>query len=146
MRTDAPQDRHLQRGVDGRKCVVEHENPWRTHEGAREREPLALPARDRETAIAEHRVETVWQFLDHLARPGGVERRPQRFVRGAVGRAEKQVLPNAAAEEERILRDHAHGATQVDRVGVRDRDSVERGLPGIAGSPAGQQPRQRGLT
>ena len=70
---DAPEDPLLERGVDGGEGVVEHQHAGRGHEGAGEREALALAAGHREAAIAEHGVEPVRAAPP---RPGG--RRPRR--------------------------------------------------------------------
>ena len=88
-------DPRLGRRVDGGGRVVEDEDPRVDRERARDREPLALAARERDPALADHRVVAVRQPLDELVRlrePGD----PLDLVVVEVRRAEGDVLAHAS--------------------------------------------------
>src|SRR5206468_1861377 len=53
------EDRALGLGVDARERVVEDEHPRRCGEHARERDALLLPARERDAALADDRLEAL---------------------------------------------------------------------------------------
>ena len=58
----------LGRGVDGRRRVVEHEDPRVGQQRARDRQPLALAAGQRQPALADARVVAVGQLGDEAGR------------------------------------------------------------------------------
>src|SRR5207302_4012336 len=66
--TKAEADPGLRRGVHRRRRVVEDEDPRIDGERAGDRDPLALTARQRDTALADHRVVALRQPLDELVR------------------------------------------------------------------------------
>ena len=71
-----------------------------------DREALALPARERDAALAELGLVAVGEALDELVRlrqPGGA----LDLLEARLGASEGDVLAHAGREEERILRDHA---------------------------------------
>ncbi len=59
----------LGRGVDRRGRVVEDQDPRVGEDRARDRDPLALAARQRQPALADHRVVALGQRLDERRRP-----------------------------------------------------------------------------
>ena len=80
-------------------------------ERARDRDALALPAGERDPALADHRVVALGQPLDELVRlrePRGL----LDLLVGRLGPAEREVLAHGRREEERILRDRADLAAQ----------------------------------
>ena len=104
-------DQRLGGGVDGGGRVVEDQDPRVDHERAGDREPLALAARERDPALADHRVVAVRQLLDERVRLGGAGGRLDELLRH-VGHAEGDVVADARREEERVLRDDADFAPQ----------------------------------
>ena len=64
----AEPDLRLGRRVDRRGRVVEDQDPRVDDERARDRDALALPARERDPALADHRVVALRQPLDELVR------------------------------------------------------------------------------
>src|SRR5919201_88700 len=95
-------DPRLGRRVDRRGGVVEDEDPRVDGERARDRQPLALPARERDPALADHRVVGLRQPLHELVRlrePGDAG----ELLVVEVADAEGDVLPHRRREEERIL-------------------------------------------
>ena len=78
----AEADPRLGRGVDRGGRVVEDQDPRVDDERARDREPLALAARERDAALADHRLVAVGQPLDELVRLG----EPRRLADLLVGR------------------------------------------------------------
>jgi hypothetical protein len=103
----AEPDARLGRRVDGGGRVVEDEDARVHDDRACDCDPLALPARERDAALAHDRLVAVRKVGDELVRlrePGGrfdllVGRR-----RGTKG----DVLAHRGREEERILRDDRH--------------------------------------
>ena len=101
-------------------------------ERPRQRRPLALAAREREAALADHRVPPVGERLDLLAESG--RRPPPRG--GAPGRrasAEQHIVPERAGEQEGLLRHVPHRPPQPvrGRQGPR-RPHRRRRCPGAA--------------
>ena len=104
-------DLRLGCGIHGRRRVVEDQDPWVEHERARDREALALPAREGDAALADDGGVTIGKPLDELVRlrePGRVDELLLRRLRPA----EREVLANRRREEEGILRDDADLAAQ----------------------------------
>ena len=99
-------DRLLGRGVDGGGRVVEDEDARVGHERARDRDPLALAAGEREAALAHDGVVAVGQLGDEAGRLralGGALDLLARRLRAAVG----DVVVHGRAEQERVVGDDA---------------------------------------
>ena len=104
-------DAGLRRRVDRGGGVVEDQDARVDREGARDRDSLPLAARERDAALADHRVVALGQALDELVRL----REPRDALDLGVGQlrqAERDVVPHRGGEEERILRDDADLAAQ----------------------------------
>ena len=90
-------------GVDRRHRVVEHEHARAGDERARERDPLALAAREVDAALADQRVVAVRQVVDELGDAGRLARvehvRPVRVRAapraGCRGAARRTARPSA---------------------------------------------------
>ncbi len=95
------QDRRLDAGVDGRRGVVEDEQPRPAHQRARQGQALPLSAGERGAALADVGVETVRQRRDEAVGLGEAQRRPDRLV-VEVG-AERHVAAHRVVEEEGVL-------------------------------------------
>ena len=106
--------------IDGGGRVVEDQDPRVDRERARDRQPLALAAREPDPALADHRVVAVRQLLDEFVRLRE-PRDPLDLGVVEVGRAEGDVLPDGRGEQERILRDDADGVAERGRARRRER-------------------------
>ena len=85
---------------------------------------LALPAGERDAALADHGVVAVGQLLDELVRlrePRGAD----DVLVGRVGRAERDVLPHRRREEERVLGDDPDRAPQGGELDVAHVHAVD---------------------
>ena len=96
-------DAGLGRRVDRGGRVVEDEDARVDREGARDRDPLPLPARERDAALADHRVVALRQPLDELVRLREPRDALDLRVR-QLRQAERDVLAHRGGEEERVLR------------------------------------------
>ena len=114
--------------VHRRGRVVEDEDPRVDEDRARDREPLALTAGERDAALADHGLVAVRQGLDELVRLGRARRLLDLLV-GRVGRAEGDVLADGRGEEERILRDHADLSPERPAGHVAHVDAVDEDPP-----------------
>ena len=121
----APHDLDLERRVHRRERVVEDQHPRLSHQGARQRDPLALPARHGEATVADDAVEPA-ELVDDLLGAGGAHRVDHRVVVDLAPRAEEQVVAQRRREEERLLGDDSDRLAQLCRVEVVERDAVER--------------------
>ena len=88
--------------VDRRRGVVEHQDPRVGDHRARDRDALALTAREREPALADDGVVPVGQLGDELVRTGDA-RGPFDLVVGGVGTPVRDVGAHGVGEEERVL-------------------------------------------
>ena len=99
-------------GVDGGGRVVEDQDPRVGEQRAGQRDPLPLPAGQREPAFADHGVVPVRQRVDELVgrRPvgGGAD-----LLGGGVGPAEGDVGRDGVGEQERLVEDEADGVAQL---------------------------------
>ena len=99
-------------GVDARGRVVEDQHAWVGDQRTRDRDPLALPAGQREPALAHERVVAVRERLDEgvdLRSPCGELDVRRRRIRPRVG----DVLAHARGEQEAVVghqRDRARAA------------------------------------
>ncbi len=117
-------DLRLRRRVDRGGRVVEDQDARVDREGARDRDPLPLAARERDAALADHRLVALRQPLDELVRL----REPRDALDLGVAHlraAERDVLAHGRREEERILRDDADLAAQRGERDVAHVDAVD---------------------
>ena len=92
----------LLRRVDRRGGVVEDQHLRVGEDRARDRDPLPLSAREREAALAEHRLVALGQALDEFrgtGEPGGAA---DLLLVGARNR-EADVAADGVPEQERLL-------------------------------------------
>ena len=104
-------DRLLDRRVHGAGGVVEDQDRRVREDCARERDPLPLPAREREAALADHGLVSLWQLLDELVGGGRARRRLDLRV-ARVGAPVGDVRPDRVREEEALLEDDPDLAAQ----------------------------------
>ena len=78
----------------------------------RDRDPLALAARQQRAALADMGSEAAGQPLDHLVQPRGLRGRPHLGL-GGVGPAVGDVVADRAVEQPGVLQHHADPAAQV---------------------------------
>src|SRR5437879_4386760 len=99
------------RRVDRGSGVVEDEDARVDRERARDRDPLPLSPRERDPALADHRVVALRQALDELVRL----REPRHVLDLVVGQfrqTEGDVVAHRGPEEERTLTDDRDRARQ----------------------------------
>ena len=93
-------------GVDRAGRLVEDQDARIVQQGARDGDPLALAARQRVAALADHGVVAVRQPADEVVGVGRARRRrppaPMRGVRQAVA----DVVGDGAVEQVRVLQHH----------------------------------------
>ena len=102
-REDLPFDR----GVDGTRRIVEHDEPGASREHARERHALTLTAREPRSALAERSVLPLRQRRNE---PLGV-RDTERLINSPrihTGAPQRDVLTRRLVEHERLLRREGH--------------------------------------
>ena len=110
-------DHRLVFGIDGRQCLVEDQDRRIAQQGAGDRQPLALTARQHDAALADHRLVALRQQRDEFVRVGVAGRGLDLVVVG-VGFAKPQILLDRAVEQIRVLmhdRDHAAHRFGVER-------------------------------
>ena len=134
----------LLRGVHRGEGVVEDEDRRRGHERPGERHALALPARQREPALAHHRRVARGEPLD-LLRDAGRRRRRAHARLVDLLPSEGDVVLEGTREEETLLGDVAEPGAEVRErqlrhVALADEDGARRRLP----EPREQQ-AERGL-
>ena len=110
----------------------------------RERDALALAAREREALLADHGVVAVGQPQDELVRFGRARRGLDLLAR-RVGPAEADVGGDRVGEEERVLEHHADVAAQRVEVNVANVDAVDRDPARVHVVEARQHQRDRRL-
>ena len=123
-------DAGLGDGVDGGRRIVQHEHRRVDRQRAGQRDPLALPARQRPPAFGDGGRDAVGQRAGHLVDGG----RGHRFVGERPG---SEVLGDGAGEQVRVVRGDQHHLAhparvhsgQIDRV---DRHRAGRGVGGAA--------------
>ena len=123
-------DAGLGRRVDRGGRVVEDEDARVDGEGARDRDPLPLSARERDAALADDRVVSLRQALDELVRLRE-PRHPLDLRVRQLGQAERDVVPHRGREEERILGDDADRAAQRRELHVAHVHSVDEHAPRV---------------
>src|SRR3954447_23676956 len=102
-------DLRLGRRVGRRRRGVEDQDARLEEEGARDRDPLALPAGERDAALADHGVVAIREPLDEVVRLR-LTCRQLDLGGGRIRPPEGDVLPRGRGEEERIL---AHDADRL---------------------------------
>ncbi len=137
-------DLGLGRRVDRRRGVVEDEHARVDDERPRDRNPLALTARERDPALADHRVVPVGQAVDELLRLRELGRSFDRLVR-SVDDSEGDVLAHGCREEERVLRDDADRPPERAERHVAHVDAVELDAARARVVEAADQCRERRL-
>ena len=111
--------------VDGRGRVVEDEHGRVGEDRARDRDPLPLAAREREAALAEHRLVAVGQASDERGRACQLGGALDVLV-ARVGPADADVLAHALAEQERLLEDERDRAADVGEPQLAQVEAVEQ--------------------
>src|SRR5439155_17157347 len=117
-------DPRLGCGVDRGGGVVEDQHARIDYERPRDRDPLALSARERDPALADHRVVAVWKLGDELVRlrqAGGA----LDLLVARVLTTETDVLAHRRREQERVLRDDADRTPKRGERDVAHVDAVE---------------------
>ncbi len=135
---------HLSAGVDRARRLVEDEHAGLCEERPGDREQLLLARADVRALVVEHRVVAVGQRVHEtvdIRRPGRLEDLPFGRIRPPVG----DVLPDRAAEQPRVLKNHPHPAPQVVPRHRRDVDTVERDATGVDLVEPHHQVDERGL-
>ena len=112
------------RQVERRERVVEDEDVGLVHDRPRDREPLALAARDVRAALRDARVELALHLLDEVAALRDLERLPELVV-GRLLAPEAQVRRDGAGEQERTLRHEADALPEVVEVGLAHVDAAD---------------------
>src|SRR5581483_11467588 len=102
----------LLRRVDRRRCIVEDQHLRVGEDRARDRDALALAAREREPTLAEQRLVALGQALDELLGAGQLGRACDVLVAG-VRRGEPDVALDRVAEEEGVLEDDADASAEL---------------------------------
>ncbi|GAA3244366.1 hypothetical protein GCM10017691_50320 [Pseudonocardia petroleophila] len=130
--------------VDGRGGVVEHEDAGVGEHRAGQGDPLALPAGQGQTALADHRGVAVGQAFDELVHLRRL-RRGADLVVGGVGAAVGDVGAHGVGEQERLLEHHAELAAQVGQPQVGQRHAAQAQLSVLRVVEAREQQRHRRL-
>ena len=99
-------DARLGRRVDRRGRVVEDQDARVDGERAGDRDPLPLPARERDAALADHRVVALRQALDELVRLRG--------ARGALDLLVRQRRRRPKAMFSRTVAENRNGSCEID--------------------------------
>ena len=111
---------------------------------ARDRDALALPARQRVAVFTDHRLVAVGQRLDEV---GGARERggAANLIEVGFGVGERDVLAHAVAEQERVFEHDADRAANVAELEVAHVDAVEQHPSVVDVVEARDQPGDRGL-
>src|SRR3954471_262645 len=117
------QDVGLDRRVDRRCRVVEDQDARLTRERSRQRDPLALTARDGVAALADDGVVGIWQLTDEPVGRGD-HRRAHDLV-GVDGVVERDVLAHARREQEALLEHDRGRRAQLERIGLAHVDPTD---------------------
>src|SRR5581483_9285489 len=137
-------DLGLRRRVDRRGRVVEDEDARIDRERSRDRDALALAARQGDPALADHGVVALGQSLDELVCLRGARGRLDGGV-VEVAASERDVLPDGRREEEGVLRDDADLAAERVQLEIADVDAVDEHASSVHVVEARYQRRQRRL-
>ncbi len=96
---------HLGLRVHRRGGLIEDQQPRVVENGARDRDPLSLPARQPHAALSHLRVVGIRQLHDEIVRVGRLCRRDDLSLR-RLRPPVRYVLGNAPVEQERLLQHH----------------------------------------
>ncbi len=138
------QDRPLDRRIDRRRGVVEHQEAWPAHEGPRERDPLALTAGQRRPSLADHGCVSVLEFGDEVV--GLCELRRGHDVQLAHRVAEGDVVVDGVVEEEGLLEDDIDRVGQRRALEIEETVAVEADLSTVGIEESDEQMGERGLS
>ena len=134
----------LRRGIHGRGRVVQDQDARVDDERTRDRDPLALAARECDAALADHGVVSVRERRDEVVRLREARRTFDLLV-GRLRAAEGDVLADGRGEEERVLRDHADLTAQRCECHLAHVDTVDRHRARLDVVEARHERRQGGL-
>ena len=137
-------DARLGRGVDRGGRVVEDQDARVGDERAGDRDALALAARERQAALADHGVVALRQRRDEVVRL----RAARRLLDLGVARIrprEGDVVAHRGGEQERVLRDRRDRAPQLAQVELAHVDAVDEHAPCLHVVEARDQRCQRRL-
>ena len=118
-------DQPLGLGVERRRRLVEQQHRRVAQHGAGDRDALALAARNLDAARADRGVVALRQAHDEVVRAGVARGGLDRLACG-VRRAIGDVVGDARAEDERVLRHERDFGPQVPWIELGDVDPVER--------------------
>src|ERR1019366_8888633 len=131
-------------GVETRGGLVENQNAGVGQDGARDRDSLALPARQLHPAFADDGVVLQLIFLGKLIHAGNGAS-PEDLLFRRMGLGKGHVLANAPVEQKRILQDHAQlGAIRLQPDGG-EIDRIHQNFALVGGMEGGNQPDDGGL-
>ena len=136
-------DHRLVFGIDRRQRLVEDQDRRIPQQGAGDRQPLALAARQHDAALADHRLVALRQGRDELVRIGVASRRLELVPIG-IGLAEPQILFDRAVEQIGVLvhhGDHPAHRLGIERPQIAPADQHRSRLAGRTGAAAGARPR-----
>ena len=122
--TEVADEDGLALGVERARGLVEDQDARRGQQRARDRQPLALAARQVAGVFLQQGVVALWQALDELVGAGGLGG-GHDLLEAGIGARHRDVLAHAAAEHEVVLQHHADAAAQVGEVDFADVDAVE---------------------
>ena len=134
----------LLRRVDRRRRVVQHQHRRIREDRPRDRHTLALPARQGEPALPEHRVVSVGKVRDEPC-SSGERRRPLDVLVIRVGPREADVLAHAVREEKRLLEHERDGAADVGDLQLAHVVPVQQHRPSVRVVQTRQQSRDGAL-
>ncbi len=117
-------DRGLGLVVDGRRRLVQDQDGRILQDGARQREPLALAARQLHAALAHRRAVALRQAADELVRLGRLRGAHDVGLRD-IAQSIPDVLGHRAVGQEAVLRHVADRAAQLLQIERRDVDAVQ---------------------
>ena len=123
-------DARLGRRVDRRGGVVEDQDARVGDERTGDRDALALPARQRQAALADHGVVAVRERADEVVRLRAAGRLLDLGV-ARIGSRERDVVAHRGREQERVLRDRRDRAPQRTWLELAHVDAVDDHPPGL---------------
>jgi len=132
-------DHRLVLGVDRGQCLVEDQDRRVAQQGAGDRQPLALAARQIDAALAEDRLIAVGQLQDEIMGVG-VARRGFELVVGRIRLAEAQIVLDRAVEQIGVLMHHREtAAPRLDDADKRQQRRRSADLGGRRGRGIGRR-------
>jgi hypothetical protein len=117
-------DREIGLGVDGGKGIIEDENRGIRKDGAGDRNPLFLPARERHAFFADRSVIAIFEIDDgvmDIGDPGG----PDNLVLAGFLIGHQDVFADRFAEKEGILQDRDDVAAEIGFLDVFEFDPID---------------------